>query len=97
MNLRGLKSSKSFTLIELLVVVALIAVLGIAVIISLNPAELLKKGRDSTRLSDLTNLNKTISWYVSDTGGNGFYGTSSVLYISVPDSSPTCANLGLPT
>jgi len=92
-----LANSKSFTLIELLVAVALIAVLAVAVILSLNPSELLKQGRDSTRLSDLQNLNKSLSWFEADTGGTGFMGSSSVIYISIPDTTPTCSNLGLPT
>jgi len=90
-------SRQSFTLIELLVVVALIAVLSVAVILSLNPSELLKQGRDSTRLSDLQNLNSTLSWFNADTGGTGFMGSSSVIYVSIPDTTSTCANLGLPT
>jgi prepilin-type N-terminal cleavage/methylation domain-containing protein len=92
-----INSNSSFTLIELLVVIALIAVLAVAVILSLNPSELLKQGRDSTRLSDLQKLNSTLSWFEADTGGTGFMGSSSVIYVSVPDTSPTCSNLGLPT
>ena len=88
---------KSFTLIEILVAVALIAVLSVAVAISLNPSELLKQGRDSTRLNDLQKLNSTLSWFEADTGGTGFMGSSSVIYISVPDTTSTCSNLGLPT
>jgi len=90
-------SAQSFTLVELLVVVALIAVLAVAVIMSLNPQELIKQSRDSTRLSDLQNLNSTLSWFNADTRGTGFMGSSSVIYISIPDTSPTCSNLGLPT
>ncbi|KKW47096.1 MAG: hypothetical protein UY99_C0042G0007, partial [Parcubacteria group bacterium GW2011_GWA1_59_11] len=41
----------SFTLIELLVVIAIVAILSAVVIITLNPAELLKQSRDSNRLS----------------------------------------------
>ena len=90
-------SRQSFTLVELLVVVALIAVLSVVVIISLNPQELIKQSRDSTRLSDLQNLNSTLSWFNADTGGSGFMGSSSVIYVSIPDTTSTCANLGLPT
>ena len=92
-----LVDNRSFTLVELLVVIALIAVLAVAVILSLNPSELLKQGRDSTRLSDLQKLNRSLSWFEADTGGTGFMGSSSVIYVSVPDTSPTCSNLGLPT
>jgi len=89
--------NRSFTLIELLVVVALIAVLSVAVIISLNPQELIKQSRDSTRLSDLQNLNKSLALFEADTGGTGFMGSSSVIYVSIPDTTSTCANLGFPT
>jgi type II secretory pathway pseudopilin PulG len=92
-----LVDNRSFTLVELLVVIALIAVLAVAVILSLNPSELLKQGRDSTRLSDLQNLNRSLSWFNADTGGTGFMGSSSVIYVSIPDTTSTCANLGLPT
>src|SRR3989338_277276 len=57
---------KGFTLIELLVVIAILAVLATAVVIILNPAELLKQGRDSTRLSDLAALQSSIALYLSD-------------------------------
>lgn len=57
---------KGFTLIELLVVIALIAVLAVAVVLALNPAELLKQGRDSTRIWDLTNINSALSLYLVD-------------------------------
>jgi type II secretory pathway pseudopilin PulG len=90
------KSNQSFTLVEILIVLALIAVLGIAIALTLNPQEMIKRGRDSTRLADLANLHKTISWYISDTGGTGPTGSSSVVYVSIPDSTSTCANLGLP-
>ncbi len=61
-----IKNSKGFTLIELLVVIAIIAVLAVAVILTLNPAELLKQARDSTRISDLSTINTAISLYLAD-------------------------------
>mgnify|MGYP001031061300 CR=1 FL=1 len=57
---------KGFTLIELLVVIALIAVLAVAVVLSLNPAELLKQGRDSTRISDLSAIESALALYLVD-------------------------------
>ena len=48
---------KGFTLIELLIVIAILAVLGVTVTLVLNPAELLRQGRDSTRISDLSSIN----------------------------------------
>ncbi len=64
---------RGFTLIELLVVIAILAVLATATVLVLNPAELLKQGRDSTRISDLAALNSAISLWVADvlnTSGN---------------------------
>ncbi len=56
---------KGFTLVELLVVIAILAVLATAVVVVLNPAELLKQGRDSTRFSDLASINSAIALYLS--------------------------------
>ncbi|MDD4931154.1 MAG: prepilin-type N-terminal cleavage/methylation domain-containing protein, partial [Candidatus Colwellbacteria bacterium] len=46
-------SIKSFTLVELLIVIAILAVLAAAVVVVLNPAELLAQARDSQRSTDL--------------------------------------------
>ena len=86
----------SFTLIELLVVLAIVAILSVVVIMTLNPSELLRQARDSNRLSDLSTLNTALAAYEADVNG-GFMGTSSIVYVSIPDTTSTCANLGLPT
>ncbi|HXF44175.1 MAG TPA: type II secretion system protein [Candidatus Paceibacterota bacterium] len=57
---------KGFTLIELLVVIAILAVLATAVILIINPAELIRQARDSTRISDLAALSSAVSLYLSD-------------------------------
>src|ERR1700680_4860251 len=57
---------KGFTLIELLVVIAIIAILSVVVILTLNPAELLRQARDSNRVSDLSVMKTAISQYLSD-------------------------------
>jgi prepilin-type N-terminal cleavage/methylation domain-containing protein len=65
-TLYSLKSKKGFTLVELLVVIAILAVLAVAVVVVLNPAELLKQARDSTRISDLAAINSAIALYFAD-------------------------------
>jgi type IV pilus assembly protein PilA len=60
------KAKKGFTLIELLVVIAIVAVLSVVVILTLNPAELLKQARDSSRVSDAATLKSAISLYLAD-------------------------------
>src|SRR5690348_13507790 len=59
------KTGKGFTLIELLVVIAIIAILSIVVILTLNPAELLRQSRDSNRISDLSVTKSAISFYLA--------------------------------
>ena len=93
---RASRHRGSFTLIELLVVIAIVAILSAVVIITLNPAELLKQSRDSNRLSDLNTLNKALALFEVDVVG-GSLGSSSTVYVSLPDTSATCLNLGLPT
>ena len=93
---RASRHRGSFTLIELLVVIAIVAILSAVVIITLNPAELLRQSRDSNRLSDLASLNKALGIFEADVVG-GSMGSSSTVYVSLPDTSSTCANLGLPT
>jgi prepilin-type N-terminal cleavage/methylation domain-containing protein len=56
----------AFTLIELLVVIAIIAILAAIVMLAINPAEMMKKGRDSTRLSDMETVRKAIDLAVAE-------------------------------
>jgi len=86
----------SFTLVELLIVIGILAVLTAAVIIALNPAEYLKQARDAQRVQNLSSLNKALST-LEAIDPSVDLGTASTVYVSVPDSSATCANLGLPS
>ncbi|MCK9187118.1 MAG: prepilin-type N-terminal cleavage/methylation domain-containing protein, partial [Candidatus Colwellbacteria bacterium] len=55
-----------FTLVELLIVIAILAVLAAAVVIVLNPAELLAQARDSQRITDMKTLKDSIDIWVVD-------------------------------
>jgi prepilin-type N-terminal cleavage/methylation domain-containing protein len=90
-----MQTRRGFTLIELLIVVGIVAVLAVTVIFTLNPAELLRQARDSNRLTDLNTLNKALAILDGETTSASL-GTSTTVYVSIPDSSTTCANLGLP-
>lgn len=84
-----------FTLIELLVALGIVAVLSSVVIVALNPNELLKQGRDSTRISDFSTLNSAFNVFATE-NPSGYFGDSSTTYTSLIDTTTTCANLGLP-
>ncbi len=57
---------KGFTLIELLIVIGILGILAAAIIVVLNPGELLAQARDGQRLSDLDSIRAAISLYLSD-------------------------------
>ena len=84
----------SFTLLELLIVIGIIGALSAAVIVIINPVELYRQTRDTRRISDLQTIDKAVSLADFE---SIFLGASSTVYVSIPDSSPTCANLGLPS
>jgi len=95
-----IKTKYGFTLIEMLVVIAVIAALAVIVVIVINPAELLKRSRDTARLSDLSTLQDAIGVY--EAGVGSVTGSSSVIYVSLPDpaaaiSGNQCSSLSLPT
>jgi len=87
---------KSFTLVELLIVIAILAVLAAAVVIVLNPAELLAQARDGQRSSDMKTVSDALSLFVID-NPSASLGATQKVYISIPDTSATCTNIaGLP-
>lgn len=60
------KNRKSgFTLLELLIVIAILAILSVALVLVLNPAESLKKSRDAQRISDLSTIKTAIGLYLT--------------------------------
>ncbi len=58
---------KGFTLIELLIVIAILAILAAAVVIVINPAEMLAQARDSQRINDLNTLKSALTVYLTQT------------------------------
>lgn len=75
---------KGFTLLELLIVIAIIAALSVILVIVLNPAETLKKSRDTQRMSDLSSLKTAL----------GIYTTSKIpVSLSGPSDNTECQAL----
>lgn len=60
------KRNEGFTLLELLVVVAIIAILALVVLLAINPAEMMRKSRDSQRLSDLGTIRRALDLALAD-------------------------------
>jgi prepilin-type N-terminal cleavage/methylation domain-containing protein len=60
------QSPKGFTLIELLIVIGIVVILSVAVVLTLNPAQLLRQARDATRISDLNTLKSALALYLAD-------------------------------
>src|SRR4030042_7056793 len=79
-----------FTLIELVLVIGILAILAVVVVVVLNPAEWLRQSRDSNRLSDLQTINSALGYYLAD-GGTTF-GTSTLVYVSIPSSQSNCSD-----
>ncbi|MEK7553580.1 MAG: type II secretion system protein [Patescibacteria group bacterium] len=87
----------AFTLLEILIVIGILSTLATVVVYVLNPAELLKQSRDAKRLSEIQTLDDAVRFYTFNSGTLD-YGTSSVVYLSLPDSSTTCSSYSnLPT
>lgn len=85
-----------FTLLELLIVIGIISILTTVSVVVLNPVEFLEQSRDSKRMVDLKSIDRALIMLKIDQPG-AFFGTSSIVYVSIPDISSTCANLGLPS
>lgn len=60
------KGNAAFTLIELLVVVAIVGILAGTVVIALNPAQQIAKGRDAQRKNDLAQIRVGLDAYYND-------------------------------
>jgi len=73
------KNKKGFTLLELLIVIAIIAILSVALVLVLNPAETLKKARDGQRISDLSTIKTAIGLYMTSVASPDLGTTNSIV------------------
>lgn len=88
-----MKTKKGFTLLELLIVIGILAILSTTVVLVINPAELLRKARDSQRISDLNTLRTAIAYYITETAspdiGSDTYSYSHVAGTTCADRTST--------
>lgn len=61
-------SGAGFTLIELLVVIVVLGVLATIVLLAVNPGEQLKRGRDTNRISAVTQVGRALQAYFTSSG-----------------------------
>jgi general secretion pathway protein G/type IV pilus assembly protein PilA len=68
---------RGFTLLELLIVIAILALLTSIIVITLNPAELLRKSRDTQRIADIASIRTALNIYIVDNTSPDLDGASS--------------------
>jgi prepilin-type N-terminal cleavage/methylation domain-containing protein len=92
------KNNKGFTLLELLIVTGILAILATVAIMAINPAELLKRSRDSSRISDIGTLKRAIAIAQND-NSNLSLGTcdGTKVYASVSSETPLSSEALLPS
>jgi len=64
--------SKGFTLIELLIVIAVLGVLAAVILVAIDPAEQLARGRDAGRKSSVTQLGRALQAYYTVNSATGY-------------------------
>ncbi len=84
-------NKKGFTLLELLIVIGILAILAAVTVLVINPAQLLKRARDSQRMSDLSTLQTAIGLYLTDAASPSIVGTGNC-YFTISAGTPNyCA------
>jgi len=81
---------KSLTFLETLITLTILSVISILVIGLLKPQETFKAARDTKRITSLKQIEKAIELYLTE-NQNLNLGSSTIIYLSLPDNSPTCS------
>jgi prepilin-type N-terminal cleavage/methylation domain-containing protein len=90
----SLQNNKGLTFVEMLIVISIILILFASFFYFWNTIDIFRKSRDSKRINDLQLLDSALKTLLS-TERNINLGQENVIYISLPDSSSTCASYNL--
>ena len=61
-----MRNESGFTLLEVLVTIAVISVLATVLVLAINPAEMLRRSKDSRRLSDIGTIRRAVDLALAD-------------------------------
>lgn len=75
-----------FTLVELLIVIGILAILSLAAVVVLNPAQFLAQSRDANRVNDIKLIERAMNAAIA-TGGLIDNTQQNRVYISLPDTN----------
>lgn len=89
----GKQKDYGFTLLELLVVIAVISTLAVVLVTIINPAEMTRRARDATRISDISTLRRSVDLAMAD--DQNLLATSGVIDINASTSMTDFAGSGL--
>lgn len=94
------ENGKGFTLVELLIVIAILGLLAAILVVVLNPAEMLRRTRDTQRISDLGAVNNALATYVASASTVEFDESGSAcvnVFISHDPTNPDKQTPSTPT
>ena len=84
---KNVKNGAGFTLVEILLVISLIGILAVGSIAAFNPLTQIKKGRDTKRKTDLSQLQSALELYRADK--NAYPASLPACKASLVDSGTT--------
>ncbi len=84
-------NKKGFTLLELLIVIGILAILSAVTVLVINPSQLLKRARDSQRLSDVSTMQSAIGLFLTEITTPTIRGNGNI-YLTIASSGAVAAN-----
>jgi type II secretory pathway pseudopilin PulG len=82
---------KSFTFLEVLITLTILSIISLLVVGLLKPQEAFKAARDAKRITNVKQIEKALELYLTE-NQNLNLGSSTIIYISLPDNSASCTS-----